>query len=69
MNETPNRLTDASVRSVTRSLREFGYSELTEQEVRETSDRLLAGGAPDGDVIAMFIARMMREAGLLPDEA
>jgi hypothetical protein len=59
-------LTDRSVRSIGNSLREFGYTGLTDQEVRETANGLLDGSvAPDRDIIAMFIARMLREAGLL----
>lgn len=59
-------LTDASVKSITRSLRDFGYTSLSEQEVREAADRVLAGEKPT-DIIAMFVADMIRKAGLMPE--
>jgi hypothetical protein len=61
-------LTDRSVRSILASLREFGYSDLTEQQVRDSSTRMLAQEKPT-DIIDMFVSRMLREAGVLPEEA
>jgi hypothetical protein len=70
MNKEQVKLTDRSVHSIGSSLREFGYATLTDDEVRNAADRLLAGEEPTGnDVIEMFVARMLREAGLLPDES
>lgn len=63
----PPTLTDRSVKSIGDALREFGYTGLTDDEVRETGNRLLAGGDPSGDVIAMFMAGMLRDAGLLTE--
>lgn len=63
--KAPATLTDASVRSIHKALTEFGYTGLTVEEVRETGNRLLAGGDPGSDVIAMFMAGMLRDAGLL----
>lgn len=62
-------LTDRSVESIRKALADFGYTGLTVEEVRATSDRLLAGGDVDGDVIAMFIRDMLRDAGVLKDES
>lgn len=66
---TATTLTDKSVASVHKALVDFGYTGLTVQEVRETSDRLMAGGDAGSDVIAMFIQRMLRDAGVLADES
>jgi hypothetical protein len=59
-------LTDRSIASIRSSLVEFGYSSLTTEEVREASNRMLAGEKP-GDIIDMFVQRMLREAGVLKD--
>jgi hypothetical protein len=62
-------LTDRSVRLVLASLREFGYRDLTETEVRETANGLLDGSvARDRDIIAMFIHGLLRDAGVLKDD-
>ena len=67
--DSPTRLTDRSVHSIGNSLREFGYTGLTDQEVREAADRLTSGEpVNNSDIIEMFVARMLREAGLIPDE-
>ncbi len=63
-NTTPT-LTDASVSSIRKALVDFGYTSLTETEVRETGNRLLAGGEVGSDVIAMFIRDMLRDAGAI----
>ena len=68
MAQEPVKLTDRSVHSIGDSLREFGYT-VTDEECRTTAAALLAGSKPDSDIIAMFISRMLREAGLLPDES
>jgi hypothetical protein len=57
-------LTDRSVSSITRALREFGYATLTEQEVREASERVLSD-QPSQGIIDMFIADYCRDAGVL----
>lgn len=63
-------LTDRSVKSIGDSLREFGYTSLTDDEVRRTANQLLRGiDMSESDVIALFIRRMLREAGMLPDES
>ncbi len=64
---TPPNLTDRSVESIRKALVEFGYTGLTSEEVRETGNRLLAGGDPKGDIIALFMDRMLRDAGLIKD--
>lgn len=62
-------LTERSIHSIGNALREFGYTTLTDVEVREAADALLAGEPANSDVIRMFVARMLREAGLLPEDA
>jgi hypothetical protein len=59
-------LTDRSIASIRSSLVEFGYTGLTTEEVREASNRMLAGEKP-GDIIDMFVQRMLREAGVLKE--
>ena len=65
--QTPPALTERSVESIRKALVDFGYTGLTSEEVRETGKRLLAGGEPGSDVIAMFMQGMLRDAGLLPE--
>jgi hypothetical protein len=60
-------LTPRSVRSIHDALVEFGYADLTLDEVRETGDRLLAGGEAGSDIIAMFIRRMLVESGAITE--
>lgn len=61
-------LTDRSIKSIGDSLREFGYP-VEDTEVRETADRLMRGESAGADIIALFIARMLRDAGVLPEPA
>jgi hypothetical protein len=61
-------LTERSIESIRSSLVEFGYSGLTTEQIRDASNRLLAGGKPV-DIIDMFVARMLRESGVLKEES
>lgn len=64
---TANKLTPRSVSSITNALREFGYLGLERSEVERLGNAALAGKPPEeGEVIDLFIRRMLDEAGLLP---
>lgn len=65
--QTPNEpltVTERSARSIHHSLVEFGYTDLTLEQVKESANRMLSGAEPV-DVIDMFIRRMFVDAGLL----
>ena len=62
--DTPPELTERSIESIRSSLTEFGYRDLTTDQVRDGGKHLLAGGEPR-DVIETFMRGMLREAGLL----
>lgn len=60
-----DKLTDVEVRELTDVLRDFGYGSLTDDFVRQQAEKLIAG-EPARGVIAMFLQKPLREAGLLP---
>ena len=62
---TVPELTPASVTSITKALREFGYN-VGEDEIRAGGKRLLEGKEPQ-DIIQMFMRGMLKDAGLLPN--
>lgn len=50
-----------------KDLREFGYPDVTAEMVKEKTDKLFAGDYTDidnVDIIAMFLKRMLEEAGV-----
>lgn len=70
-----NYLTDRRVHLVAQSLRDFGYPSVTDEQVRDLSDKLLdgrivcaqEGELPEGGVITMFIHSQLVEAGVLKE--
>ena len=73
----PKRLTTEAVQAITSALHDFGYKDLTDDQVRELSDELLDGSiaypfrtgvTPRGGVITRFIAGQLSDAGWLPTE-
>ncbi len=71
----PKCLTAEAVRAITSALHDFGYKDLTDDRVRELSDRLLDGSisypfrtgeSPKGGTITRFIAGQLSDAGWLP---
>ena len=63
-------ITDATIRQITRNLREFGYDGLTDQAVREQVEAVMTGERP-ANVIGMFARNMLVKNGYLadPDDA
>jgi hypothetical protein len=66
-------LTPRSAASIALALREFGYPDVTTEMALAKGNRLLADGKypsvdADHDIIDLFIAGMLRDAGLLKDE-
>jgi len=63
-------ITDATIRQITRNLREFGYDGLTDQAVREQVEAVMTGERP-ANVIGMFARTMLVKNGYLadPDDA
>lgn len=59
------KLTDRSVHSIGDSLREFGYSTLTDEYVREVADNLLAGKEQQETIIVKLVRSQLKEAGVL----
>ena len=57
-------ITDQHIKTILRNLTEFGYSSITEVEVREQVAILLRG-EETSDIIGMFARDMLEEAGLL----
>ena len=64
LNPEPRTVTERSARSIHRSLVEFGYTDLTLDEVKDSANRMLSGAEPV-DVIDMFIRKMFVDAGVL----
>ncbi len=61
------RVTSKQIAGMALALSDFGYPDVTDEEVADWCDELLAGRTPD-DVCAMFVASWLDEAGLLPHE-
>jgi len=60
-------ITDATIRQIARNLREFGYDNLTDEEVR-TQVGKIAAGEPTTNIIGMFARDMLVENGYLAEE-
>lgn len=60
----PRTVSERSARSIHRSLVEFGYTDLTLDQVKDSAGRMLAGEDPV-DIIDTFIRKMFVDAGLL----
>lgn len=55
-----------NIAALFKSLKEFGYSTLTHDEVVSAYDSALAGNPPEvGNIISMMVHRQMAEAGLI----
>ena len=55
------------IQRITRNLRDFGYSGLREQTVKDAVEALLRGEKPV-DIIGMMAETMLRQANLLERE-
>lgn len=57
-------LSDKQITGMRRALVEFGYNDLTDKDVREATDKILAGEEPK-EVIGMFVKSFLEEAKLI----
>jgi hypothetical protein len=71
------RLSAEAVHAITNALRDVAYKNLTDDRVRELSDRLLDGSisypfrtgeTPKGGTITRFIAGQLSDGGWLPTD-
>lgn len=54
------------VAAITADLRDFGYPDLTEEQVKKEIEDALAGR--ETGIIGMFVVDMLKKAGLWPKE-
>ena len=58
---------DAVADQVGRNLRQFGYTNLTKEEVRDVCRKLVKDGAMTGGGIGMFAKKMLEENGYIEE--